>query len=89
MGCGHGIMSMAMARVVGKTGKVFSVDLQPDMIAYTKDRAAREGHADVVVPIQSTPEDIHVPASSVHFALLNWMFHEVPHAGIAWYTWCS
>lgn len=62
-------MSMAMARAVGKSGKVFSVDLQEAMLKYTVARAAREGHSSVVVPVKSTTDDICVQRDSVNFGI--------------------
>lgn len=43
IGCGGGYFSIPAARMVGKTGKVYGVDLNPASISGLKEQAAAEG----------------------------------------------
>src|SRR5512135_1251731 len=43
VGCGSGIDTIALARIVGATGQVFGVDHDPEMIAEADQRAQKEG----------------------------------------------
>ncbi len=42
LGCGPGFFSIEMAKITGPKGKVFAVDLQEEMLAYTKKKAAKK-----------------------------------------------
>ncbi len=43
VGCGPGYFTLPMARMVGGTGMVIAVDLQPEMLAILRRRAERAG----------------------------------------------
>ncbi|KAH3759789.1 methyltransferase type 11 [Pelomyxa schiedti] len=84
-GCGHGMLSMLFARIVGKSGRVYAVDLQDKMLDYTRNRAAQEGHSDVVVTKSTnsshagTPMALQtIPNNSVNLVVFNWVLHELP-----------
>ncbi|MDI6753931.1 MAG: methyltransferase domain-containing protein [Thermodesulfobacteriota bacterium] len=77
LGCGMGFFSLALARLVGKEGAVFSVDLQEEMLQVLKKRALRAGVADRIQTHRSSPEDLGLTAR-VDFILAFWMVHEVP-----------
>ena len=49
VGCGTGLYTAEMARMVGPSGKVHAVDVQPGMIARTHERLAASGESDVVL----------------------------------------
>ena len=44
-GCGMGIFTLAMAKLVGDTGRVVAADLQPQMLDVLRKRAERAGLA--------------------------------------------
>lgn len=50
LGCGYGTFSIGAARIVGKTGKVYAIDIDPRMLRIVSKRA-REKHLKNVIPI--------------------------------------
>ncbi|HQU43668.1 MAG TPA: methyltransferase domain-containing protein, partial [Pirellulales bacterium] len=43
MGCGNGFYTLKMAKLVGKTGRVLAVDIQPEMLHLLELRAKEQG----------------------------------------------
>lgn len=80
IGCGMGIFSFGLARLVGEKGKVVSLDLQERMIRAVEKRAARAYLSDRidarVCRVDSLPIDDL--AGRIDFALAFYMVHEVP-----------
>jgi ubiquinone/menaquinone biosynthesis C-methylase UbiE len=76
IGCGMGYFSVAMARMVGPSGRVQSVDLQEKMLQYLKKRAVKVGVQDRITTILAEPDDIKTTAK-VDLVLVFWMVHEV------------
>ena len=64
LGAGGGYFTFRFADAVGPTGRVYAIDVDPDMIAYLKTRARAEGYANVEV-ITATEDDAGLPADSV------------------------
>ena len=79
LGCGMGFTSIAMAKMVGESGRVIAVDLQPEMLEVLRKRAARAGVADRIRMHQCEADRLGVQAP-VDFAVAFWMVHEVPDA---------
>ena len=77
VGCGMGMFSIAMAQLVGPTGRVIAVDLQPQMLAVLAKRAARAGVADRITchPCQANGLNVTEPCD---FALCFYSAHEIP-----------
>lgn len=59
VGAGTGYFSVKVARRV-PAGKVFAVDVEPDMVRYLRERAAREGLTNVTA-VQATADDPKIP----------------------------
>jgi ubiquinone/menaquinone biosynthesis C-methylase UbiE len=76
LGCGMGYYSIAMAKMVGPSGRVVSVDLQRKMLEVMQKRAARKGVSDRIEPVRASHGDIRF-RGEVDFALAMWMLHEV------------
>jgi len=74
VGAGTGYFSFRINRVVPQ-GKVFAVDLQPEMLAIIEKRK-QELKADNVVAVQSTEMDVKLPDGSVDVALMVDVYHE-------------
>jgi ubiquinone/menaquinone biosynthesis C-methylase UbiE len=79
LGCGLGCFSIDLAKMVGKEGKVFSVDLQAGMLDRLMKRAKRAGIADIIETHQCSADTISI-ADKLDFALAFWMIHETPDA---------
>jgi ubiquinone/menaquinone biosynthesis C-methylase UbiE len=76
VGCGMGFFSIAMARLVGDKGRVFSVDLQSKMLETTAKRARRAGVDQRLDLHQCTPDNLGIDGK-VDFILTFYMVHEV------------
>ena len=61
-GCGMGFFSLPLARLVGPSGKVVCVDLQPRMIEGLRRRARRAGLLDRIETSVCTTEDLGMAA---------------------------
>lgn len=64
LGAGGGYFTFRLAAAAGPTGRVYAVDIDPGMVDYLRERAAREG-ARTVEPVLATADDARLPAASV------------------------
>ncbi len=82
-GPGMGFFTIPLARLVGSSGHVVAVDLQPKMIDGLKRRAAKQGVLDRIGARVSTAESMSVGdlGATVDFTLAFAMVHEFPDAG--------
>ncbi len=78
MGCGNGFYALKMASLVGRTGKVLAVDIQPEMLRLLDARAKQAG-IDNVELIQGTVADPRLPLGSVDLVLCVDVYHEFSH----------
>lgn len=74
LGSGTGSFSTLLARKTGKTGLVYAVDIEPEMVEYLEKRAVREG-LDNIRSILGKPDDPLLPAASADLIL---MFNTYP-----------
>ncbi len=77
VGCGPGFFSLEMARMVGPTGKVISVDLQDGMLQKLSARIRGTELEDRIRLVKCSEARIDVP-EKVDFGLAFYMVHEVP-----------
>jgi ubiquinone/menaquinone biosynthesis C-methylase UbiE len=79
-GCGMGFFSIPLARLVGPSGRVVCVDLQPRMLEGLRRRARRAGVEARVETIEARPTDLCVDAwlGRVDLALAIHVIHELP-----------
>lgn len=75
-GCGGGVFSIGMAKMVGDEGQVIAVDIQQEMLNITARRAQKEGVLNRIRFHRCEPEDLLLQWP-VDFALAFWMVHEV------------
>jgi ubiquinone/menaquinone biosynthesis C-methylase UbiE len=79
LGCGMGIFSIAMARMVGPQGRVIAVDLQQQMLDVLVKRAKKAGLSARIQPHRAQADRIGLEAfGTVDFGLAFAMVHEVP-----------
>jgi len=76
IGCGMGCFSVAMAELVGETGRVIAVDIQKKLLDITRRRAIRKGVASRICFHRCTPDHIGI-TEPLDFILAFWMVHEV------------
>ena len=74
IGAGSGYHSTLLSKMVGD-GKVYAVDVEPEMIAYLNDRIKLEGIKNIV-PVLSTEQKVSLPSNSIDMMLLVDVYHE-------------
>lgn len=75
IGAGSGYFSWRMAKEVGPGGKVFGVDIQPEMLELLQRNMQRRGVANVV-SVLGTTTDPKLPSNSVDTILMVDVYHE-------------
>ncbi|HEY9422272.1 MAG TPA: class I SAM-dependent methyltransferase, partial [Thermoanaerobaculia bacterium] len=75
IGAGTGYFSRRIAKAVGPTGKVYAVDIQPEMLELLKKYAAQEGVTNIV-PVLGGEIDPKLPKGGVDRILLVDVYHE-------------
>ncbi len=86
IGAGTGFFAVPAADRVGPGGRVYAIDLAPEMIDALKVKVAAAGKTEVEV-VPSTEDRIPLPARSVDFVLLACVLHELD--GIATLLECG
>jgi precorrin-6B methylase 2 len=76
IGAGTGYHSRRMSSVVGPGGKVYAVDVQPQMVQFLS-KLSREKEFANVKPILSTVDDVRLPPASVDLAIMVDVYHEL------------
>ncbi len=78
IGSGSGYYTRRIARVVGAGGKVYAVDIQPEMLAVLTNRLEIEGITNVI-PILGSTFDPGLRDQSVDLVLMVDVYHEFSH----------
>ena len=76
VGCGMGFFSFALASIVGSSGHVYSVDVQPKMLDVIGKRMGKYGFDLPITTILSKDVN-HSIKAPIDFLLTFWMLHEV------------
>lgn len=76
IGAGTGYFSRRIAKAVGPTGKVYAVDIQPEMLELLKKYAAQEGITNIV-PVLGGEADPKLPKGGVDRILMVDVYHEL------------
>ena len=74
IGAGSGYHSTLLSKMVGN-GKVFAVDVEPEMIAYLNERIKQEKLSGIV-PVLSTEQKLPLPENTIDMMLLVDVYHE-------------
>jgi ubiquinone/menaquinone biosynthesis C-methylase UbiE len=79
-GCAMGFFSLAMARVVGPSGRVIAVDVQGKMVESLTKRAQNAGLAEIIEPYVCPPDTVGLKGwdGTIDFILAFAVVHEVP-----------
>jgi SAM-dependent methyltransferase len=77
IGAGSGYLSRRMAPLV-QPGRVFAVDIQPQMVALLTELSHRPEFKNLV-PVQSSADDVQLPPGSVDLAVLVDVYHELAY----------
>lgn len=78
LGCGNGFYTLKLAQRVGESGRVFAVDIQPEMLDLLRQRAQA---ADIknITPVLSAQADARLPQNALDLVLLVDVYHEFSH----------
>ena len=76
LGAGTGYFTRPLSEAVGPKGTVLAVDVEPNLVAYLRERAARERLSNVRA-IQAAPHDPHLPAAGVDAVLVVDTYHHI------------
>jgi SAM-dependent methyltransferase len=77
IGAGSGYLSRRMAPIVGP-GRVFAVDVQPQMVALLRELSLKPEFKNVV-PILGDADDVKLPPASIDLAVLVDVYHELAY----------
>ncbi len=80
VGTGTGFFAIPMARMVGPSGKVYAVDLVPEMLEELQAKLARQPIPNLEA-LRSTEDRIPLADASVDFAFLACVLHELDGPG--------
>jgi len=76
LGAGSGYFTRRMAQAVAPSGRVYAVDVQPEMIALLKSNLEKAGIENVVA-VLSTADDPKLPTGALDWILLVDVYHEL------------
>src|SRR5688572_18125790 len=75
LGAGSGYYSFRIAPLVGPTGKVLAIDIEPTMLEVITQRASRE-HVSNIATIRSSARDPNLAPRSVDLLFMVDVYHE-------------
>ena len=78
IGPGMGYFSIPLAEIVGPSGHVIAIDIQPKMLSALMERAKNKGVAEIIKTHLAGSDSI-VFYEKTDFVLAFWMAHEVPN----------
>jgi SAM-dependent methyltransferase len=78
LGCGNGFYTIPLARLVGEEGRIWAVDIQPEMLIELRKKAEQEA-LDNIIPILGSVHDPRLPDESIDLVLLVDVYHEFSH----------
>ena len=78
LGAGRGRYTVHLAGRVGASGKVYANDIDPDALAYLRERCVRE-HLTNVEIILGTLDDPRFPAGRLDMVFMVWVYHMLEH----------
>lgn len=78
LGAGSGFFTFRLAKAVGRQGKVYAVDIQPEMLDSIRTKMRQQGVQNVT-PVLGAITDPRLPAESQDLILLVDVYHEFSH----------
>ena len=77
IGSGPGMFTLAMAAMVGNTGKIIAVDLQQEMLDLVREKSEKQNMSPRIQLHKNQPDSIGI-SEKADFILSFYMLHEVP-----------
>ena len=83
-GCGMGYFTLPLARMVGNTGRVIAIDIQPKMMAVLAKRSSTSGLSDRIEIRLGEPDRLRIEdlRGTVDLAVALHMVHETSNPGM-------
>jgi len=78
LGAGSGYHSLQLARMVGTSGRVLAVDIQPEMLAMLNERAAAAGVTNIETILGGLADPM-LPPASCDLVLMADVYHEISY----------
>jgi precorrin-6B methylase 2 len=78
VGAGSGYFTWRLARLTGQEGRVYAVDVQPEMLELLSRNMTSRGVTNIV-PVLGTITNVTLPPRSIDLALLVDVYHEFSH----------
>jgi ubiquinone/menaquinone biosynthesis C-methylase UbiE len=75
LGCGTGWFARRMARAVAPRGRVYAVDIQPEMLDLLREYVTKEG-VEGIEPVLGTATDPKLPEGALDWILMVDVYHE-------------
>jgi len=75
IGCGNGFYTLKLAQLTGKTGRVYAVDIQQEMLDMLQQRA-KAAKLENIVPLLGTETATGLPDNSIELMLMVDVYHE-------------
>jgi SAM-dependent methyltransferase len=75
IGAGSGFFTRRLAKAVGPDGRVFGVDIQPEMLGILRETSQKEGIKNII-PVLGEEDDPKLPAGAIDWVLLVDTYHE-------------
>jgi predicted methyltransferase len=79
IGAGSGYFTRRFVQVLTEKGKVYAIDIEPEMLQYTKDSIARMPMPSSVEFILAQPDNPQLPPQSVDLIFLCNVYHHLDH----------
>jgi ubiquinone/menaquinone biosynthesis C-methylase UbiE len=76
LGAGSGYFTMLFAKAVGPKGKVYAIDILPEMLDYIRQRA-QDDNAENIQLVQALPNDPNLPLDSVDMIFICDTLHHI------------
>jgi precorrin-6B methylase 2 len=76
VGAGTGYYSRRMALQVGPKGKVYAIEVQPQMLQVLQTTAKRPGYGNIL-PVLGADDDVKLPEASIDLAIIVDVYHEL------------
>ena len=80
LGAGPGFFTIPLAALVGEAGRVYAVDVSPEMTAVLSRRLAERGGLPQVQVLEGGESTLPIPDRACDLALLAFVLHELPDA---------
>jgi len=78
IGAGTGYFSRRMAQQVGAAGRIYAVDVQPEMVSMLTALARQPGLSSIV-PVLGGKDDVRLPAGALDLAIMVDVYHELEY----------